>query len=105
MADIRRAVYPGSFDPAHYGHIDIATRAARVFDEVIVAVYARPAKHLVFSAEERVTMVKNSLKGVTNVRVAEYSGLTEEYLRQAGASAIVRGLRVFSYFWVECRVA
>src|SRR5258707_4831455 len=105
MSEIRRAVYPGSFDPAHYGHIDIATRAARVFDEVIVAVYARPAKHLVFSAEERVTMVKNSLKGVTNVRVAEYSGLTVDYVRQAGASAIIRGLRVFSDFELEFRMA
>ncbi|HLY29080.1 MAG TPA: pantetheine-phosphate adenylyltransferase [Aggregatilineales bacterium] len=105
MSEPRRAVYPGSFDPAHYGHIDIATRAARVFDEVIVAVYARPAKHLVFTAEERVAMVKSSLQGVTNVRVAEYRGLTVDYVRQVGALAIIRGLRVFSDFELEFRMA
>ncbi len=105
MSDIRRAVYPGSFDPAHYGHIDIATRASRVFDEVIVAVYSRPAKHLVFSTEERVTLIKNALKSVTNVRVAEYSGLTVDYVREVGALAIIRGLRVFSDFELEFRMA
>ena len=56
---VRRAVYPGTFDPAHYGHIDIATRAARAFDEVIVAVYDRPAKKLLFTLEERVKMVRD----------------------------------------------
>jgi pantetheine-phosphate adenylyltransferase len=102
---IRLAVYPGTFDPAHFGHIDIATRAARTFDEVIVAVYDRPAKKLLFSAEERVAMVSNALRGITNVRVAEYSGLTVDYVRQVGALAIIRGLRVFSDFELEFRMA
>ncbi len=102
---VRRAVYPGTFDPAHFGHIDIATRAARAFDEVIVAVYDRPAKKLLFTLEERVKMVRDSLKGVTNVRVAEYTGLTVDYMHQVGAFAMIRGLRVFSDFELEFRMA
>jgi pantetheine-phosphate adenylyltransferase len=102
---IRRAVYPGTFDPAHFGHIDIATRAARAFDEVIVAVYDRPLKKLVFSVEERVNMLMNALEGITNVRVAKYSGLTVDYVRQVEAFAIIRGLRVFSDFELEFRMA
>jgi len=102
---MRRAVYPGTFDPAHNGHIDIATRAARVFDEVIVAVYDKPAKQLLFSTEERVAMLEKIFEGVTNVRVAPYSGLTVNYVRQVGAFAIIRGLRVFSDFELEFRMA
>ena len=102
---VRRAVYPGTFDPAHYGHLDIATRAARAFDEVIVAVYDRPLKKLLFSVEERVNMLTNALGGITNVRVAKYSGLTVDYVRQVEAFAIIRGLRVFSDFELEFRMA
>ncbi len=102
---MRRAVYPGTFDPAHNGHIDIATRAARVFDEVIVAVYDKPAKQLLFNTEERVAMLEHLFEGVTNVRVAPYSGLTVNYVRQVGAFAIIRGLRVFSDFELEFRMA
>lgn len=101
----RRAVYPGSYDPAHYGHIDIATRAARFFDEVYVAVYEYPNKKLLFSADERVEMIRDALKDVTNVIVAKYSGLTVDYVRQVGAFAIIRGLRVFSDFELEFRMA
>jgi pantetheine-phosphate adenylyltransferase len=102
---IRRVVYPGTFDPAHFGHIDIVLRAARTFDEVIVAVYAFPAKKLLFDLEERVAMLERVLRGVTNVRVDRYSGLTVDYVRQAGASAMIRGLRVFSDFELEFRMA
>jgi pantetheine-phosphate adenylyltransferase len=102
---IRRAVYPGSFDPAHYGHIDIATRASRTFDEVIVAVYDRPAKQLLFDVDERVAMLEDVLGHLTNVRVARYGGLTVDYVRQVGAFAIIRGLRVFSDFELEFRMA
>ncbi|MEP7285351.1 MAG: pantetheine-phosphate adenylyltransferase [Chloroflexota bacterium] len=102
---IRRAVYPGTFDPAHNGHIDIATRAARAFDEVIVAVYERPNKKLLFNADERVEMVARALKGVSNIKVAKYSGLTVDYMRQVKAFAIIRGLRVFSDFELEFRMA
>jgi len=102
---IRRAVYPGSFDPAHNGHIDIVTRAARAFDEIIVAVYEYPMKKLLFDSNERVAMIKNALKQIDNVKVAKYSGLTVDYVRQVDAFAIVRGLRVFSDFELEFRMA
>src|SRR5260221_12779003 len=101
----RVAVYPGTFDPAHYGYIDIAMRAAKTFDELIVAVYDRPAKKLLFNVDERVEMIKNALKGVTNVIVAQYGGLTVDYVRQVVRFAIVRGLRVLSDFELEFRMA
>ncbi len=103
--DNRRAVYPGSFDPAHYGHIDIASRAALVFDEVIVAVYDTPPKKVLFSVEERVAFLRQALRDVPNVRVARYNGLTVDYMRQEGALAMIRGLRVFSDFELEFRMA
>lgn len=102
---MRRALYPASFDPVHYGHIDIAQRAARLFDELIVAVYDRPNKRLLFTAEERFALVEKSLKHIPNIRVAIYSGLTVDYARKVDAIAIVRGLRVFSDFELEFRMA
>lgn len=104
---VRRAVYPGSFDPAHYGHIDIATRAARVFDEVFVAVYANPAKakSVLFSVEERVAMLSAVLSHMSNVKITPYYGLTVDFVRQVEAMAIIRGLRVFSDFELEFRMA
>ncbi len=102
---IRRAVYPGTFDPVHYGHIDIATRAARIFDEVIVAVYAQPQKNVLFSVEKRVELVRATLADRPNIQVAQYSGLTVDYVNSVGALAIVRGLRVFSDFELEFRMA
>jgi pantetheine-phosphate adenylyltransferase len=100
-----RAVFPGTFDPIHNGHIDIATRATRLFDEVIVAVYDRPLKTLVFSPEERLALVQQVLAGNSRIRVTGYSGLTVEYCRQVEAQVIVRGLRVFSDFEHEFRMA
>jgi pantetheine-phosphate adenylyltransferase len=100
-----RAVFPGTFDPIHNGHIDIATRATRLFDEVIVAVYDRPLKTLVFSPEERLALVQQVLAGNSRIRVTGYSGLTVEYCRQVEAQVIERGLRVFSDFEHEFRMA
>lgn len=100
-----KAVFPGTFDPIHYGHIDIALRAARLFDELVVAVYDRPLKELVFSPEERVEMVRRALDGHANIQVVGYSGLTVEFCRRIGARVIVRGLRVFSDFEREFRMA
>jgi pantetheine-phosphate adenylyltransferase len=100
-----RAVFPGTFDPIHYGHIDIASRAARLFDELIVAVYDRPMKDVLFSPEERVSMVERSFEDHGNVRVMGYSGLTVDFCRQVDAGVVVRGLRVFSDFEHEFRMA
>jgi len=100
-----KAVFPGTFDPIHNGHIDIARRAARLFDEVVVAVYDRPLKSLLFSPEDRLAMVYRAFEGCENINVTGYSGLTVEFCRAIGAQVIVRGLRVFSDFEHEFRMA
>ncbi len=100
-----KAVFPGSFDPIHYGHIDIALRAARLFDELVVAVYDRPLKNLIFSPEERIALVAEAFADQPNITVMGYSGLTVEFCRRVGAQVIVRGLRVFSDFESEFRMA
>ncbi len=100
-----RALFPGTFDPVHYGHVDIATRAARVFDELVIAVYDRPLKSLLFTPEERISLVKETFKDHPKMRVVGYSGMTVEYCRKVGAQVIVRGLRVFSDFEYEFRMA
>jgi len=100
-----RALFPGTFDPIHYGHMDIAERATRLFDEVVVAVYDKPLKTLFFSPEERIALVKEAVASNPKVRVTGYSGLTVEYAKKIGAQVIVRGLRVFSDFEFEFRMA
>jgi len=100
-----RALFPGTFDPVHYGHIDIATRATRLFDEVVVAVYDRPLKSLMFLPEERIALVNQALRDLPRIRVVSYSGMTVDFCRQIDAQVIVRGLRVFSDFEFEFRMA
>ena len=100
-----RAVFPGTFDPIHLGHIDIVERASFLFDEVIVAVYDRPLKSLLFPPEQRIALVKRSFESNPKITVSGYSGLTVEYCRSIGARVIVRGLRVFSDFEYEFRMA
>ncbi|NIR63555.1 MAG: pantetheine-phosphate adenylyltransferase, partial [candidate division Zixibacteria bacterium] len=100
-----RAVFPGTFDPIHNGHINIAKRATRLFDEVVVAVYDRPLKNLLFTPEERIAMVNATLEGIPHIDIVGYSGLTVEFCRDIGAQVIVRGLRVFSDFEYEFRMA
>jgi pantetheine-phosphate adenylyltransferase len=99
------AVYPGSFDPVTNGHVDIATRAAVIFDEVVVAVYDTPSKQLLFSTAERVSMMQQALAGIPNLRVAGYNGLTVDFAHQVGAKVLVRGLRVVSDFEWELQIA
>jgi pantetheine-phosphate adenylyltransferase len=101
----RVALYPGTFDPIHFGHVDIATRACNIFDELVVAVYDRPAKRLLFTVEERVALARQALTELSNLRVVPYGGLTVEFARQASAQAIVRGLRVISDFELEYQMA
>src|SRR5688572_27624873 len=96
----RTAIYPGSFDPVHLGHIDIAHRAAAVFDRVIVAVFDRPSKSLKFSTDERVRLFQDGVQR-DNVDVIPYAGLTIDLARKLGARAIVRGLRATSDFEYE----
>ena len=100
------AVYPGSFDPITYGHVDIANRASAIFDKVYVAmVYTKPSKSLLFTTEERIELCKGALLHLPNVEVISYTGLTVELSRRLGANIMVRGLRMGSDFDYECEMA
>lgn len=100
-----RAMFPGTFDPIHYGHIDIATRATKLFDELVLAVYDKPLKTLLFTPEERIQLVTRAFKDNPKIRVVGYSGLTVNMAHDLDAQVIVRGLRVFSDFEFEFRMA
>jgi pantetheine-phosphate adenylyltransferase len=100
-----RAVFPGTFDPVHHGHIDIARRASRLFDEVIIAVYDQPLKKLLFPPQKRIELVELALNATPNIKVMGYSGLTVDFCHEIDAQVIVRGLRVFSDFEYEFRMA
>jgi len=102
---MKRVVFPGTFDPIHFGHMDIARRALALFDELVIAVYDKPLKNLLFSPEERIELVRTAFIDEPKVRVEGYSGLTISYAKAIGAQAIVRGLRVFSDFEYEFRMA
>ena len=99
------AIYPGSFDPVTNGHLDIANRAAALFDELIISVYDVPHKRLMFSTEERVNLARKSVDHLSNVRVEPYSGLTVTFARKVNANVIVRGLRMASDFEREFEMA
>lgn len=95
------AIYPGSFDPITNGHIDIVKRALRVFDRIIILVAVNPAKKYYFTTEERVAMIKDSLKDYPQVSVEATSGLTIHYAQKVGAKAMIRGLRAATDFEYE----
>jgi len=99
------AIYPGTFDPVTNGHIDIATRAARLFEKVYVGVYAYPQKALLFSTEERVAMAKEALADVPNITVEPFSTLVVSFARKVNAKVMVRGLRMSGDFEREFEMA
>jgi pantetheine-phosphate adenylyltransferase len=99
-----RAMYPGTFDPIHAGHIDVATRAAAIFDEVVLAVYDAPPKKLLFSTDERLELARQALAHLPNLTVVAYTGLTVACARQVEATAIVRGLRNVADFEFERQI-
>ena len=100
-----RAVFPGTFDPIHFGHIDIALRGCALFDELVVAVYDRPLKSLLFSPEERIDLVQTAFADEVNITVQGYRSLTVNFCESVGAKVLLRGLRVFSDFEHEFRMA
>ena len=99
------ALYPGSFDPVTVGHVDILSRAAKVFDKLVVAVYDTPSKNLLFSTDEREQLMKDACSHLPNVEVQRFSGLVVRYAMDIGATVIVRGLRSGSDFEYEFDMA
>lgn len=99
------AVYPGSFDPLTFGHLDILNRAAGIFDRVVIAVIENPSKSPLFTTAERVAMIRSSVGEMAGVEVNTFNGLTIDFARQAGARVIVRGLRAVSDFESEFQMA
>ena len=102
---MRRAIYPGSFDPATYGHIDMIERSAKIVDELVVAVLRNSAKNPLFSVEERVSMLEEITEHLPNVYIRSFDGLLIDYAREVGASIIVRGLRAVTDFEYELQIA
>ena len=100
-----KAIFPGTFDPIHNGHIDIATRATKLVDELLLAVYARPMKNILFSAEERLALAIEAFADNPKIHVKGYDSLTIGFAKEIDAQVIVRGLRVFSDFEWEFRMA
>jgi pantetheine-phosphate adenylyltransferase len=101
----RSAIYPGSFDPVTYGHIDLIKRASHAFDEVIVAVAENTNKNTLFSIKERVEMVKEVAGHISNVRIESFPGLVIDYARKKKIHVLIRGLRMISDFEYELQMA
>jgi pantetheine-phosphate adenylyltransferase len=102
---VRRVVCPGSFDPVTNGHLDIITRAAHLYDEVVVAVGANPAKKTLFSLAERVELIREATKELDNVLVDHFDGLTVDFCRSRHIPVIIKGLRAVSDFDYELQMA
>jgi len=101
----RIAVYPGSFDPPTNGHLDLIRRAVRLFDKVIVAVAVNNAKDALFTPDERLGLLEHVVHGIEGIELASFGGLTVDFARDRGASALIRGLRVVSDFEYELTMA
>jgi pantetheine-phosphate adenylyltransferase len=102
---MRRAIYPGSFDPVTNGHLDVIERARKLFDEVVVAVAHNDEKQPLFSLEHRLDLLRETAGKIGNVRIAEFEGLLVEFARKEEAGAVVRGLRAISDFEFEFQMA
>lgn len=102
---MRRGIYPGTFDPITNGHLDLVQRGLRIFDEIIIAVAPSPKKQPLFTLEERLKMIRESVKGYKNVGVEAFNGLLVEYAKSRGDAAIIRGLRAVSDFEYELQMA
>ena len=100
-----RAVYAGTFDPMTFGHLDVATRAAHVFEHLTLAVAEDPRKTLLFSVEERLELARTSVAGLDNVEVVPFGGLLVNWARNRGIHTLIRGLRAFSDFEYEFQMA
>jgi pantetheine-phosphate adenylyltransferase len=100
-----QAMYPGTFDPITNGHIDLVRRAAKMFERVVIAIAANPGKAPLFTLDERIDLTRRVLADVKNVEVTGYSGLTVDFARQNGLTAVVRGLRAVSDFDFEFQLA
>jgi pantetheine-phosphate adenylyltransferase len=101
----RIAIYPGTFDPVTFGHLDVLERAAKLFDTVIISVAKSSSKSTLFSYTERVDMITSAAKGINNIRVAAFEGLLVDYAKSQGADSIIRGLRAVSDFEYEFQMA
>ncbi|MDP4118077.1 MAG: pantetheine-phosphate adenylyltransferase [Bacillota bacterium] len=101
----RTAIYPGSFDPVTNGHIDIITRASKIFDKVVVGVLENGAKHPAFTFQERVNMLKVAVAGIPNVDIKSFSGLLVDFVKQEDSSVIIKGMRAVSDFEYEFQMA
>jgi len=99
------AIYPGSFDPITNGHLDITTRAAKLFEKLVIGVYATPDKRLLFSTEDRLGLVREAIVNLPNVEVEAFSGLTVDFAKKVNAQATVRGLRINADFEREFDMA
>ena len=102
---MKKIIYPGTFDPIHNGHIDIAKRASKLFDELVFVIAENPRKEPLFSIEERTMLVKKSMSDIKNVRVGSTSSLVVDFAKSESALAIIRGLRHVSDFEFEFQMA
>jgi len=102
---LRIAIYPGTFDPITTGHLDIATRAAKLFDKLVIGVFETPNKPILFSVQERVELIRKAIANLPNVEVESFGGLTVDFAKKVKARAMVRGLRMSADFEREFDMA
>ncbi len=102
---MKRAIYPGSFDPITFGHLDIIERSSKIVDELVVGVLNNSAKNSLFSVEERVSMIEEMVADFPNVKVASFNGLLVDFMKKIDATIIIRGLRAVTDFEYEIQIA